>query len=472
VLGTARASYRTHRAPDGEVSQWPDDWMAAASSTVRDVMRVAPQVRIAAIGITAPAHVGVLTSADGTARGRSLLAFDRRPDGHAKALAQEFGAALVERTMVHLTAGWNLAQLAWLRDHEPDRLRGIRWYLTQKDWIRFRLTGTALIDPTDAAGTALYDPVRGEWLGELGAAVGLPAESLPPIAPSNTLGGTLSAGGAAMLSLPVGTPIAVGATDTAAELVSVGATEPGSSLVKIASTGTVVAVSGSPVTDRRVLTYPHAIAGRWYTLGATSAAAVSYEWLRELAFSSGNERHGGMHESMGQSASGVAPGAGGVLFLPFLQGERTPYWDPDLRGAFLGLAASHGREHLCRAVMEGVALSLRTCRDVIREIGLCVDEPVFGGGGIASALWATILASTLGQSGRVVEPQGPAVGAAILAANAVGADLETALALNRTETAIAPVAEWVHAYDELYVTYAAAIDAVRPIVHRLANLGR
>src|SRR5690606_5530214 len=197
-----------------------------------------------------------------------------------------------------------------------------------------------------------------------------------------------------------------------------GALAAGASLVKAATTGTVVGVTDTPVVDRRLLTYPHAAPGAWYTLGATSSAAVAYRWLRELAFDGAAASPLLDYPGLDRRAARVPPGSAGLLFLPFLQGERTPFWDARLRGAFLGLTMGHSRDHLARAVLEGVALSLRGCRDAMVDAGMRVERPILTGGGLRSPLWRSIVVAALSGQARVVEPQGPAIGAAVLAAAA------------------------------------------------------
>jgi xylulokinase len=342
--------------------------------------------------------------------------------------------------------------------------------LTQKDWIRFRLTGVPLIDASDAAGTAMVDQRSGIWLEAVCRDAGLAPHQLPRIVPSTAPGGGLSAAWARATSLPAGTPVVVGATDTAAELVSVGAFDVGSALVKIASTGTVVGVSATPVVERRLLTYPHAVPGRWYTLAATNTAAVAYHWLRETVFAVAPTVPRTAYREMDRRASRVPAGSDGVLFLPFLEGERTPYWDPHLRATFLGLSSGHTRDHLARAVLEGVALALRSCVEVVRSAGIGIEEPVLAGGGVSSRLWREILVAALGTPGRLIEPQGPAIGAALLsqAADASGLDALRGMVPRRRSTRVRPREDWASTYDELHATYRLAAGAITEVSHRLA----
>lgn len=471
VLHTAIAGYPTRSRPDGEVTQNPSDWLRAVRTVLRECAVAADEREVAGLGITAPAHVGVLADARGDPLARSLLAFDGRPASVVPSLRAAYGDGLFAATFVDLSAGWTLPQLVWLRSRLPDVWPRIRWLLTQKDWIRYRLTGVPLIDASDAAGTAMMDQRTRTWLEAVCRDAGLSAEQLPPIVGATDHGGGLTAPWARATGLRSGTPVVVGATDTAAELVSVGAFEPGAALVKIASTGTVVGVSVAPVVDRRLLTYPHAVPGRWYTLAATNTAAVAYRWLRETVFAAEPATPRIAYAEMDRCASRVPAGAAGVLFLPFLAGERTPYWDPQLRAAFLGLSTGHSRDHLARAVLEGVALALRSCLQVVRAAGLAIDEPVLAGGGMSSRLWREILVAALGLTGRLMEPQGPAVGAAILARASGAADsaaIQAVLPRSRV-VPVKPREEWVTTYDALQSTYRLAAGAIEEVSHRLAT---
>jgi xylulokinase len=472
VLHTAQASYTTRQTVEGEVTQDGRDWLRAVRTVLSECAGAADGMHIAGLSLTAPAHVAVLSGPDGEPLARSLLAFDGRPVQTAARMRAEYGPQFFESTFVELSAGWTLPQLAWLRERQPQIWPRIRWMLTQKDWIRYRLTGEALIDASDAAGTAMVDQASRSWLLSVCADVGLGSQVLPPIASSTAPGGALTAAWARATGIPTGTPVVVGATDTAAELVSVGALADGASLVKIASTGTVVGVSARPKAHRRLLTYPHAVPGQWYTLAATNTAAVAYHWLRETVFAALDHGPATTYADMDRRASRVPAGSEGVLFLPFLEGERTPYWDPQLRGTFLGLSTAHRREHLARAVLEGVALALRGCRDVVEAAGLPVSTPFLAGGGVGSHLWREILVSCLGRPAVLAEPQGPAVGAAILAATSGAASAEEVRArvprprLTRME----PRGDWVSTYDALHATYRDAVEAVTETSHRLASM--
>lgn len=469
VHHTALATYPTTTHADGEVTQDARHWLRAVEKTLRGCAAAATAFQVEGIGVTAPAHVAVLVDDAGEPLARSLLAFDGRPSGILPELRERYGDRLFSLTYAGLTAAWTLPQLAWLRTVSPELWPRIRWMLTQKDYVRYRLTGLPLVDASDAAGTAMMEQVSRTWIPEVCRDLGLADAVLPPITDSTAPGGWLAPGWARRTGLTAGIPIVVGATDTAAELVSVGALDDGSSLVKIASTGTVVAVSSHPRPSPGLMTYPHALPGRWYSLGATNTAAVAYHWLRATVFAAPPQVPQTAYAEMDALASAVPAGAGGVLFLPFLEGERTPFWDPRLRAAFIGLSSAHRREHLVRAVLEGVAFSLRDCRDAMVSDGHVVERPFLAGGGMASRLWRSILVSALGQPGRLAEPQGPAIGAALLAAapGARTADEIRRVAPRPTFRTVTPRKAWVTVYDDLHPVYRQAAAGISETTHAL-----
>jgi xylulokinase len=463
---TTSVGYDTRRRLDGEVSQDPHDWLAAATKALRECSLLAAGRQVEAISVTAPAHVGVLLDTSDRPLARALLAWDSRPAVVLPELRKSLGESFFERTMVELATGWTFPQLVWLKGQLGNAWKQIRWLLTQKDYVRYVLTGEVAVDPTDAQGTGLYDPRAGGWGWDLVRESGLERCQLPPVMPSSASGGTLSRTWARRTGLRAGTPVIVGATDTAMELVSLGATRAGASLIKVASTGTVVVVSRKPMPDRRLLTYPHAAEGLWYQLGATNTAATSYVWLRETVFARDSGTPAEVYAEMDQVAAGLPAGSGGLLFLPFLEGERTPYWDPGLRGAFIGLSSAHRRAHMCRAVLEGVALSLRACRDVFAEHQAMIARPSLGGGGSNSRLWRAILVSVFGHSARWPRPQGPALGAAMLAARSVGLTGR----VDRRTTMVHPRQEWIDTYEQVYAAYTEAVERVGALTNRLASI--
>lgn len=469
-LGTALHEYAPKYGPDGEVTQDPGDWLEALRRVLTVLgQRAAEQaVRVEAIAPTAPAHAVVLLDEAGRPLDRSILPYDTRSSGTADRLYRRLGIEMFERTYVRVGPSWTLPQLQWLVSHEPAYWPRLRHVLPTKDFAGYALTGQVATDATDAAGTGLFDHTAGDWAEEFLQEARLQIHQMPPVRPSDSVLGGLVAEWASATGLRADTPVVVGCTDTAAELLSLSAVSAGRGLVKIASTGTVVTVTDAPHPDPRTLTYPHCVAGLWYSLAATNSAATAYQWLRRMAFADNEGGFAASYREMDDVASTAPPGSGGLLFMPFLTGERSPYWDGDLRAAFLGLSAAHGRPHLSRAVLEGIAFSLRDCRDMLAEMGLAPRTPFFTGGGLASELWRTILASVLRTDGVLASPHGPSVGAAVLAAAGVGCRVPVA----RSTSVVRPNPEWEDGYERYYAEYRRAVRATRGLSHRLARLAR
>jgi xylulokinase len=474
VRYTAWRGYEQRRTTGGEVSQDPRDWAAATSQTLAECGATARDqgLDVVAIGTTAPAHTAVLLDRAGEPLQRAILPYDQRCAVTAERMRVAYGDGFFARTFVRLGPSWTLPQLAWLHEQAPAIWPKIRHVLTTKDFLTFLLTGNAVTDPSDAAGTAMYDQVHGEWAEDLCREAALDLSQLPVVHRATDMAGGLTDEWSSVTGIRAGTPVIVGATDTAAELYSLNLVAPGTGLVKIASTGTVVAVLDTPRPDPRILTYPHVTPGLWYTLTATNTAAVAFSWLRQTVFAAPAGIPAASYAEMDAVASTAPAGAAGAIFLPFLDGERSPYWDPNLRASFMGLSGAHRRPHLSRAVLEGVCFSLRDCRDLLRGLGVEVLHPILTGGGVESELWRTILASVLGVVGHTAAPQGPAIGSAYLAAAGVeGPDPDCrapkpAPSLSPVE----PRSDWRATYDYVYPVYLEAARRVAELSHDLVAM--
>ncbi len=375
---------------------------------------------MAAVGVTAPAHNAVLLDSEGDPLAPVVLWCDRRCMDIAREQRRAWGEELLHRALVDLTHCWTLPQLTWVRQARPDLWSRTRRVLLGKDYLVYAITGAACTDATDAAGTAFYDPIRGEWLESVLTGAGIAPSLLPEVRPSTDIAGALSGAIAQQCGLTAGTPVVVGATDTAAELVSLGDLGPGDGLVKIATTGTVVVVHSEPAPGYGVLVYPHPDGRNWYTLAATNSAAAALDWFASVT--SG----GCASEDLPfEAAENLAPGAGGVVFIPNLDGSRTG--EGAEFGAFIGLSAGHRQKHLLRAVLEGVAYSLADSWDRLRRLGPVPSAPFLTGGGLRNESWARIVLGTLDRDGRRVKYGEPASGAARLAAQGIGVSVEAPL---------------------------------------------
>jgi len=307
-----------------------------------------------------------------------------------------------------------------VRTHEPDIWKRVRHVLLPKDYVRYCLSGAFAIDVADASGTLMLDVARRQWSGEMLASSAISADILPEVFESPAVCAHVSASAASATGLLAGTPIVAGAGDQAAGAVGMGITHPGAVSVTIGTSGVVFAATERPALDRkgRIHTFCHAIPGRWHVMGVTQAAGLSLRWIRDQW---GIGSDDAAYERMTTEAARVPAGSDGVMWAPYLMGERTPHADPDVRAALVGLAASHTRGHVVRAVMEGVAFSLNDTFGIFEELQVPVSRVRVGGGGARSALWREIQAAVYGHPVETVAAEeGAAYGAAILAGVGAG----------------------------------------------------
>jgi xylulokinase len=438
------------------VTQDANDWYPAAARAVSECLAQMRDVRIEGLGITAPAHYAVLLGARNEVLCRVLIASDRRPAGIARRLSAEMGRGYFDKTRMEMNSTLTLPQLVWLRESGTVAWNRVRRVLVAKDYLRHRIAGGLATDPSDATGTGIYDQVENRWDPELLEIACLTYEQVAPVLPATAPVGRVNKEFAQMSGLRAGVPVVVGATDTASELISLGATRAGATVIKIASTGTVVVVQDVLPDDRRLLNYPHAQAGFWYSAGVTNTAAVALDWVARVV-GLGELSSPEARLELNRIARAVPAGSDGLIFLPYLEGRRNPVWDPKARGAFVGLSSAHDRGHLVRAVLEGVAMSLRECRDAMTG-GASTVRPLLAGGGVANSLWRSILVSVLGKEATLVDPQGPAIGAAMLASRAT-AQAGTVRSVARPvarRTRVVPRPEWAEAYETSYRAFIAA----------------
>jgi xylulokinase len=469
VLGEASQPLTTHVPHPGWSEQDPADWFAALCAAAPQALRAAgiAAEKIAAIGISAGAHIPVLTDAAGAVLRPAILWSDQRAAAEAEALHARAGDTLIRRSLNRVNPTWTLAMLAWLQAHEPHIIaRTSRLYLA-KDYLRHCLTGTWETDFSDAVGALMADSVSRNWSPEISALIGWDRTTLPPIAAPTAIVGHVTHAAAAATGLSPGTPVICGANDTTAELFGAGAIRPGMATIKLATAAVLSLVTQGPVVHPPISCYPHIIPGLFYTATGTNSCASAHRWLRDLLFAPGG------FAEMDLAAATVPPGADGLLFHPYLQGERAPYWDPLLRGDFIGLTITHTRAHFARALYEGIAFSIKDLLDSARALGLHFGTARLLGGGGASATWRQIIADVTGLSIERTEAADASFGAALLAG--IGAGIFTSpehavaacvrLADHRT-----PNQENHGRYNELFKIYKTAQAALTPVNHRLHQI--
>lgn len=435
VVGRGSAGYPTERRAPDRAEQDPEVWWNAVAAGVGQALATArlsdpgapdPAGRVAAIGLSGQMHGTVLLGADRRPLGPAIVWPDQRSSHQVDALTTEIGR---ERLLAiaggPLATGFQAATARWLREEEPARWAEMRTIVAPKDALRLRLTGELATDFSDASGTGLLDATTRSWSGEILAAVGLDLGRLPPLVDATAIAGTLLPGPAAALGLPSGIPVATGAGDTPAGLLGAGMVAPDAFILSLSTGGQVAVPASEPVIDHfgRTHTLCAALApapgsAGWYRLAATLSAGMALRWLRDSVF----ELDGpDAYTRMIASAEDVPIGARGLVFLPYLVGERSPHMDPTARGIFLGLTARHGRPELVRAVLEGVTLACFDASRALADAHALPDRLVLAGGGARSPLWQRIVADVFGVSLRRLEiNEQTAVGACILGGAAVG----------------------------------------------------
>ena len=416
TLGEGSAAYPVRSPRPGWAESSPDEWWGA----VVEAARVAVGTRgaeVAAIGLSGQMHGVVLTDERGRPSRPAILWADTRSGEQLaayRALDEDARGRLANPPAVGMAG----PSLLWLRDHEPEAYASARWALQPKDWLRLRLTREAAAEPSDASATLLYDLRSDDWDYPVVEALGLRAGLLAPLVASGEAAGTLTGEVAEDLGLRAGLPVAAGAADTAAAMLGGGLLRPGLVQLTVGTGGQIVAPRDVPEPDPHLRThlYRAAVPDLWYSMAAIQNAGLALEWARKTL--------GASWDDVYEEAFAVPPGAGGVVFLPYLSGERTPRFDPDARGAWTGLGLDHERGHLLRAALEGVAFALREGLEALEAAGTPASELRLAGGGTAKEAWQQLLADVLGRTLRVLPGAlatvASARGAALLAGSASG----------------------------------------------------
>ncbi|HEY7545905.1 MAG TPA: xylulokinase [Blastocatellia bacterium] len=426
VTGSATADHEAFASPKTSwAEQDANDWWRAAREAIRLALKEA-DVRpdeIKCIGLTGQMHGAVLLDERDSPLRPSIIWCDQRTGDECSEITEKIGARrLIELTCNPAVTGFTLPKLLWVRKREPDLWRKTRTVLLPKDFVRLRLTGEKATDVADASGTLLFDVRNRRWSIEMLAQMEIDERMLPAVFESAEVSGRVSKEGARETGLAEGTPVVAGAGDQAAGAVGMGIIRAGAVSATIGTSGVVFAATDRPALDPlgRVHTFCHAVRDRWHVMGVTQAAGLSLRWFRDR-FGAGSDDERDPYERLCEEAEKAPAGADGVLWTPYLMGERTPHLDPDARAALVGLAATHTRSHIIRAILEGVAFSLRDTFEIFHEMDVPVAAVRLGGGGARSRLWRQIQADVYGREVETIEAEeGAAFGAALLAG--VGAE--------------------------------------------------
>jgi xylulokinase len=434
ILASTSEEYPLSTPQPGWAEQDPEDWWRAAQACLARL----PQ---GPIGLSGQMHGLVVLDSDERVLRPAILWNDQRTAAECAEIEARVGLErLIELTGNRALTGFTAPKLLWLRHHEPETYARIRHVLLPKDYVRLRLTGEHAIDAADASGTLLFDVAGRHWSEEVCAALDIPLEWLPPAYESTEI---------------------AGAGDQAAAALGVGIVSPGPVSVVLGTSGVVFAALPAYAHDplARLHVFCHAVPNTWHAMGVMLSAAGSFAWLRQVL--------GAGYGALDEEAARWAPGAEGLLFAPYLAGERTPHADPDARGAFTGLSLRHDRGALARATLEGVAYGLRDSLELLRGLGAHPDVGRVSGGGARSELWLRIVASVLDLPlERTESEEGSAFGAALLAGIRAGVFADAADAVARcvrVHDRIEPDPDWAGTYEHGYERFRLLYPALKPL---------
>lgn len=476
LVAVAGQEYPIHHPAPDRAEQDPDDWWRATMAVVRQVTAGIEVERIAGISFSGQMHGVVMVGKDHKPTAPAIIWADQRTGATVRELVDLLGADAYAAAAGTLpAAGFMAVTLLWMKQHDPTLLDRIHKVMLPKDYVRLRMTGDIATDPSDAAATALFNITTRDWAGNILDKAGLPAHILPDVRASMAVAGYLRADAAAELGLKPGVAVMTGCADQPAQAVGNGLIKPGRGSVTTGSGGQVSIplrrIPGEPLrTDPRVHVFNHAVPDMWYVLGAILSAGLSLRWLRDLV---GLKGVPDAYSLLSAEAASVPMGADGLIFLPYLSGERTPHMDAQARGCFIGLSAHHTRGHLARAVMEGVTFALREALEISRELGASADTLIAAGGAMESDLWRGIQADTFGLPlQRTLLKEQASLGAALLAGIGSGVYSDLTSACERTVRygdVTEPIAANHARYDVLYAHFRELYPRLKGDFHRLAE---
>ena len=502
-VAEASTEFPTYHEHPGWSEQEPSDWWTALCEDLKKLAAKGVDLSsIAALALDGSTHNAVLLDGAYKPLRRTIMWTDQRATAECEALKAGYGEQVFKTCYQMPAPTWTLPQLMWLKANEPTVLPQVEHVLFVKDYVRYLLTGQAATDYIEAEGTLMYrmpgldgQDSLGSWDPELVKLAGVKSEAMPAIIrPTDIVGGVTDAAAAAT-GLKVGTPVICGSSDSAVEDYGAGAIEPGDLIIKLATAGNVNSMTASAHPHPKTLTYSHIVPGMWYSVSATNAAALCQRWWRDNFYSGlpggqtlplpvggrgqvASTTVGGdvsapresIWDIINREAESSPVGANGVFFHPYLQGERCPYWDPNLRASFTGVSISSTRGDFSRALMEGVAFSLRDCYRTLEEMKLPVKRIFLIGGGARSKLWSEIVANVFNVKVAVPSPADASFGSCLLAGTGIGvfADVKDAVAkclkINRE---IEPVAADAAKYDHLFTCYRRLHDALAEVYRPL-----
>ncbi|NPU98454.1 MAG: xylulokinase [Candidatus Omnitrophica bacterium] len=482
ALASATIEYPLHMPNPGWTEQDPEDWWQATVKSIQAVLKQSgvPAGEVKGLGLSGQMHGSVFLDEKHQVVRPAILWNDSRTAAECEEITRVIG----ERRLIELASnpaltGFTAPKAVWLKNKEPENFKRTRTLCLPKDYVRFRLTGEMAMEVSDGAGTLLFDVKNRTWSREILEKLGIPVEWMPKLYESTDVCGTITPEVANLTGLKAGTLVVGGGADNACGATGTGVVVEGRVLSSIGTSGVILAPSKTPQTDPegRAHTFCHSVPNLWYLMGVVLSAGMSLRWYRDVIADSERaqaEKTGtDPYDVLTRLAQESPVGSEGLIFLPYLTGERTPLKDPYARGGFIGLTIRHQRRHLVRAVLEGITFAMRDSLEIVRSLGVRIDEVRATGGGAKSAFWRQLQADIFGcEIATLGSDQGPAFGAAIMAGVGTGvyASIPEACdailsVVERTEPDPARVQE----YNDYYQVYHSLYPGIREACHHLSK---
>ncbi|HSV32383.1 MAG TPA: xylulokinase [Atribacteraceae bacterium] len=476
--------YETYFPDALSVEQDPNDYWEAVVNTTRRLLKNSGYSRedVAVVSFSGQMMAALPVDDRGNPLSRTLIWADRRGVAEVRDISERISPEEIYAITGHrLSANYSLAKILWIKKHLPDAYRNARAFLMAKDFVVYKLTGRLVTDYSDASGTNLFDLVDEEWSGEILERVGIDGEKLPPLFSSVDVVGDITTEAAEACGLRAGTPVVIGGGDGPCAATGAGVVREGQAYNYLGSSSWIALASTRPVYDprKRTFTFHHLERGLFMPTGTMQAAGGSFQWCRdtlcEREKSMSSELGVSSYELMDLEAGKISPGSEGLFFLPYLMGERAPWWNPHARGAFIGLTPRHRKGHLIRSVLEGVSFNLRIILDAFREQGIPIESMRVIGGGARGDFWNRILASMF--EIEVLRPiyieEATSLGAAIAGGVGIGMfpDLSSAEELVKIRDCYTPDPESQEAYARLYPLFTMAYLSLEELFGKMASNG-
>jgi xylulokinase len=453
--------------------QEPREWWTATTNSITQALATANASGedVLAIGLTGQMHGLVLLDAEGEVLRPAILWNDQRCGAECDEIRARISRAeLIQITGNDALTGFTAPKILWVETHEPEIYRRARHVLLPKDYIRYKLTGTLAMDKADGSGTMLFDLRKRTWSSQILNALNISPDWLPQTFEGHEITGEVTREAGGLTGLRPGTPVVAGGGDQSAQAIGVGVVHPGTIAVTLGTSGVVFAATESALIEPegRLHAFCHAVANRWHLMGVMLSAAGSLQWYRDKLACDRS------FAELVEEAAAVPAGSEGLIFLPYLSGERTPHPDPLARGAWIGLTTRHGQAHLTRSILEGVAFGIKDMFCLMRDAGLgAIEEVRVSGGGAKSLLWRQVLADVLdAELVTVNTTEGAAFGAALLAGVGAGvwSNVDAACASTVSiSDRVSPNRETTKLYDSTYEQYQRLYPILKPIFHAVGS---